>query len=122
MDEDGFVYYRARQKEMIIIGGLNVYPVDVENVLLEHPNIGEAQVFGIPDQRYGEVLCAWVKPKVNMKIENIEEIREFLATKLAFYKVPKYINVIESFLPYMTPTGKVQKFKLTEDMVKNLAK
>lgn len=122
MDEDGFVYYRARQKEMIIIGGLNVYPVEVENVLLEHPNIGEAQVFGIPDQRYGEVLCAWVKPKVNMKIENIEEIREFLATKLAFYKVPKYINVIESFLPYMTPTGKVQKFKLTEDMVKNLAK
>ncbi|CAF0780132.1 unnamed protein product [Adineta ricciae] len=122
MDEDGFIYYRTRQKEMIIVGGLNVYPVEVENVLLEHPNIGEAQVFGIPDQRYGEVLCAWVKPKVNMKIENIEEIREFSATKLAFYKVPKYINVIESFLPYMTPTGKVQKFKLTEDMVKNLAK
>ncbi|UJR35367.1 hypothetical protein I4U23_028124 [Adineta vaga] len=122
MDEDGYIYYRTRQKEMVIIGGLNVYPVEVENFLLEHPNIGEAQVFGIPDQRYGEVLCAWVKPKVNMKIENVEEIREFLESKVAFYKVPKHVKVIESFLPYMTPTGKVQKFKLTEAMVRDLKK
>ena len=118
MDDQGFVYYRTRQKEMVIVGGINVYPVEVENSLLEHPDIGEAQVFGIPDKRYGEVLCAWVKPKQGKKIDNVESIREYLSSKVAFFKVPKYIKVVESFLPFMTPTGKVQKFKLTEAMTK----
>ena len=67
MDEEGFIYYRTRQKEMVIVGGINVYPVEVENFLLEHPHIAEAQVFGIPDKRYGEVLCAWIKEKAGTK-------------------------------------------------------
>ena len=118
MDEQGFVYYRSRQKEMVIVGGINVYPVEVENFLLEHPSIAEAQVFGMPDKRYGEVLCAWIKQKANAKIQSIEEVKEFLTSKVAFFKVPKYIKIIESFAPFTTPTGKVQKFKLTEAMVK----
>jgi fatty-acyl-CoA synthase len=120
MDEDGYLYYRSRQKEMVIVGGINVYPVEVENFLLEHPNIGEAQVFGIPDKRYGEVLCAWIKPKPGAKLDNVEEVREFLASKVAFFKVPKYVKIIESFAPFTTPTGKVQKFKLTEAMAKEV--
>ncbi len=122
MDEEGYVYYRSRQKEMIIVGGINVYPVEIEHILLEHSCIAEAQVFGIPDQRYGEVMCAWVKPKVNTKIDDVEEVRQFLVAKTAFFKVPKHVKVVESFLPFMTPTGKVQKFKLTEAMVKELSK
>ncbi|CAF1129154.1 unnamed protein product [Adineta steineri] len=120
MDELGYVYYRSRQKEMVIVGGINVYPVEVENFLLEHPSIGEAQVFGVPDKRYGEVLCAWIKPKAGTKLDDVEEVRKFLSSRVAFFKVPKYIKIIESFAPFTTPTGKVQKFKLTETMAKEL--
>jgi len=122
MDEEGYIYYRTRQKELIIVGGINVYPVEVENFLLEHPNIVQAQVFGIPDQRYGEVVCAWVKPKANTKIDDAEEVRQFLVGKVAYFKVPKYVKVVESFVTFSTPTGKVQKFKLTEVMVKEVSK
>ncbi|CAF1297413.1 unnamed protein product [Adineta ricciae] len=118
MDDQGYVYYRSRQKEMVIVGGINVYPVEVENFLLEHPSIAEAQVFGMPDKRYGEVLCAWVKPKAGMKIDNVEEVKNFLASKVAFFKVPKYVKIVESFAAFTTPTGKVQKFKLAEAMAK----
>lgn len=121
MDEKGYIYYRSRQKEMVIVGGINVYPVEVENFLLEHPSIAEAQVFGVPDKRYGEVLCAYLKPKPGKTINNVEEIREFLSSRVAFFKVPKHIQIIESFLPFTTPTGKVQKFKLTETMAKKLS-
>ncbi|CAF0828289.1 unnamed protein product [Rotaria sp. Silwood1] len=121
MDEQGFVYYRSRQKEMVIVGGINVYPVEVENFLLEHPNIAEAQVFGMPDKRYGEVLCAWIKLKPGTKIDDVEEVRTFLSSKVAFFKVPKYVKIVESFLPFTTPTGKIQKFKLTEAMLKQMS-
>ncbi|CAF3349434.1 unnamed protein product [Rotaria socialis] len=121
MDEEGYVYYRSRQKEMVIVGGINVYPVEVENVLLEHPTIAEAQVFGVPDQRYGEVLCAYIKAKPGTKVDDTEEVREFLSSRGAFFKVPKHIKIIESFLPFTTPTGKIQKFKLVEAMVKELS-
>jgi fatty-acyl-CoA synthase len=120
MDEQGYVYYRSRQKEMVIVGGINVYPVEVENFLLEHPSIAEAQVFGIPDKRYGEILCAWIKLKSGTTINNIEEVREFLASKVAFFKVPKHVKITESFAPFTTPTGKVQKFKLREAMMKEV--
>jgi len=120
MDEQGYVYYRSRQKEMVIVGGINVYPVEVENFLLEHPNIAEAQVFGVPDKRYGEILCAWIKQKAGAKINDVNEIREFLSAKVAFFKVPKYVKIIETFAPFTTPTGKVQKFKLSETMIKEI--
>ncbi|CAF4068139.1 unnamed protein product [Rotaria magnacalcarata] len=121
MDENGYVYYRSRRKEMIIVGGINVYPIEIENFLLEHPSIAEAQIFSIPDQRYGEVVCAWVKVKVGKKINDVEEVRQFLKAKVAFFKVPKYVKVIESFASFTTPTGKVQKFKLAEAMLKELS-
>ena len=121
MDEDGYVYYRSRRKEMIIVGGLNVYPVEVENLVMEHPHIAEAQVFGIPDQRYGEVVCAWVKVKAGQTIASVEDVRQFLSSKISFYKVPKHIKFVDSFTGFMTPTGKVQKFKLTDAMVKELS-
>lgn len=121
MDEQGFIYYRTRQKEMVIVGGINVYPVEVENFLLEHPLIGEAQVFGVPDKRYGEVLCAWVKPKPGAKINDTEEVRTFLASKVAFFKVPKHVKIVENFAAFTTPTGKVQKFKLSDVMSKELS-
>lgn len=122
MDDQGYVYYRTRQKELVIIGGINVYPMEVENLLLEHPQIAEAQVFGVPDKRYGEILCAWIKPKIGAKIDNADEVREFLVSKVAFFKVPKYVKIIETFAPYTTPTGKVQKFKLSEAMSKELSR
>lgn len=121
MDEDGYIYYRARRKELIIVGGINVYPVEIENFLLEHPDIAQAQVFSVPDERYGEVVCAWVTTKPGKKINDPEDVRQFLKEKVAFFKVPKYVKVIESFIPFTTPTGKVQKFKLTEAMLKNLS-
>ncbi len=121
MDEEGYIYYRTRQKEMLIVGGINVYPVEIENFLLEHPNIIQAQIFGIPDQRYGEIVCAWVRVKANTKIDDIEDLKQFLVDKVAFFKVPKYVKVVESFAAFTTPTGKVQKFKLTEAMIKELS-
>jgi fatty-acyl-CoA synthase len=104
MDDEGYIYYRSRQKEMMIVGGINVYPVEIENFLLEHPHIAEVQVFGVPDKRYGEIICAWVKPKAGVTIDDVEEVRQFLVSKMAFFKVPKH------------------KFKLTEVMMKELSK
>ena len=120
MDDDGFIYYRSRHKELIIVGGINVYPVEIERCLLEHPSIGEAQVFGIPDKRYGEVVCAWIKTKPEKTIDDLEDIRRFLSSKIAFFKVPKRLKVVKSFVGFTTPSGKVQKFKLTEAMMKEI--
>jgi fatty-acyl-CoA synthase len=118
MDEDGYMYYIARQKEMIIRGGINVYPLEVENTIVEHPSVAEAQVFSIPDERYGEEVCAWIKLKPNASQCQPEDITKFLTDKLAFFKIPKHIRFVNQFI--MTPTGKVQKFKLSEAMVKEL--
>ncbi len=118
MDEDGFLYFVGRQKEMIIRGGVNIYPIEIENTILEHPSVAEAQVFSIPDERYGEEVCAWIKLKANAPQCQPEDITKFLLDKLAFFKIPKHIRFVNQFI--MTPTGKVQKFKLSEAMVKEL--
>ena len=118
MDEDGFLYYVGRQKEMIIRGGVNIYPIEIENTIIEHPSVAEAQVFSIPDERYGEEVCAWIKLKPNAAPCQAEDITKFLKDKLAFFKIPKHIRLVNQFI--MTPTGKVQKFKLSEEMVKEL--
>jgi fatty-acyl-CoA synthase len=118
MDEDGYLYYIGRQKEMIIRGGVNIYPIEIENAILEHPSVAEAQVFSIPDERYGEEVCAWIKLKANASQCQPEDITKFLSDKLAFFKIPKHIRFVNQFI--MTPTGKVQKFKLSEAMVKEL--
>jgi fatty-acyl-CoA synthase len=118
MDEDGYLYYVGRQKEMIIRGGVNIYPIEIEKTIIEHPSVSEAQVFSIPDERYGEEVCAWIKLKPNAPQCQPEDITKFLTDKLAFFKIPKHIRFVNQFI--MTPTGKVQKFKLSEVMVKEL--
>ena len=105
-------------KEMIIRGGVNIYPIEIENTIIEHPSIAEAQVFGIPDERYGEEVCAWIKLKPGVTQCTSEDITKFLQDKVAFFKIPKHIRFVTQFI--MTPTGKVQKFKLSEIMVKEL--
>ncbi|CAF0863208.1 unnamed protein product [Adineta ricciae] len=118
MDEDGYLYYVTRRKEMIIRGGINIYPVEIENTLIEHPSVAEAQVFSIPDERYGEEVCTWIKLKPNAPACTVNDITKFLTDKLAFFKIPKHIRFVDKFI--MTPTGKVQKFKLSEAMVAEL--
>jgi fatty-acyl-CoA synthase len=118
MDEDGFVYFVTRQKEIIIRGGVNIYPIEIENTIVEHPSVAEAQVFSIPDERHGEEVCAWIKLKPNAPECQPDDIKKFLKDKLAFFKIPKHIRFVNQFI--MTPTGKVQKFKLSETMVKEL--
>ncbi len=120
MDEDGYLYYVGRQKEMIIRGGVNIYPIEIEKTIIEHPSVAEAQVFSIPDERYGEEVCAWIKLKPNAPQCQPEDITKFLTDKLAFFKIPKHIRFVNQFI--MTPTGKVQKFKLSEAMVNELKK
>ena len=85
MDEDGYLYFIGRQKEMIIRGGVNIYPIEIENVIIEHPSVAEAQVFSIPDQRYGEVVCAWIKLKPDAPQCQPNDIKTFLSDKLAFF-------------------------------------
>ncbi len=114
MDEDGYLYYIGRQKEMIIRGGVNIYPIEIENAIIEHPSVAEAQVFSIPDTRYGEEVCAWIKLKSNASQCQPEDIVKFLSDKIAFFKIPKHIRMVGKFI--VTPTGKVQKFKMSEVM------
>jgi len=118
MDEDGYLYYIGRKKELIIRGGVNIYPIEVEKTIIEHPSIAEAQVFSIPDQRYGEEVCAWIILKPNTSPCTADDITKFLKDKLAFFKIPKHIRFVEKFI--MTSTGKVQRFKLSEAMVNEL--
>ncbi|CAF1334814.1 unnamed protein product [Adineta ricciae] len=118
MDEDGYLYFIGRQKEIIIRGGVNIYPVEIENTIIEHPSVMQAQVFSIPDRRYGEEVCAWIILKTNVLQCRAEDIQDFLKNKLAFFKIPKHIRIVDRFIT--TPTGKVQKFKMSEIMTNEL--
>ncbi|CAF1655652.1 unnamed protein product, partial [Adineta ricciae] len=118
MDEDGYLYFIGRQKEIIIRGGVNIYPVEIENTIIEHPSVMQAQVFSIPDRRYGEEVCAWIILKPNVLQCRAEDIQDFLKNKLAFFKIPKHIRIVDRFIT--TPTGKVQKFKMSEIMINEL--
>ena len=117
MDEDGYVRIVGRLKEMLIRGGENVYPREVEEFLYKHPKIQDVQIFGVPDQKFGEEVCAWVILKDGQTADD-EEIRAFCRGQIAHYKVPRYIRFVEA-LP-MTVTGKPQKFKMREAMVVEL--
>ena len=110
-DDDGYVRITGRHKDMIIRGGENVYPREIEEVLHRHPAVEDVQVVGIPDERFGEAVCAWIKLRTGHEATE-EEIRTFLRASLAHFKVPKYIDFVTSFP--MTVTGKVQKFRIRE--------
>ena len=118
MDEDGYLYYIGRRKEIIIRGGINIYPMEIENIIIEHPDVDEAQVFSIPDARHDEEICAWIKLKANASNCQPEDIVKFLSDKIAFFKIPKYIRFVDRFI--VTSTGKVQKFKMSEYMINEL--
>jgi fatty-acyl-CoA synthase len=117
MDDAGYLNIVGRIKDMVIRGGENIYPREVEEFLYTHPDIEDVQVIGVPDGKYGEELCAWVKLRPGSDLD-AEQIREFCVGKIAHYKVPRYIRVTADFP--MTVTGKVQKFKMRETSIDEL--
>ncbi len=117
MDEAGYLNIVGRIKDMVIRGGENVYPREVEEFLYAHPEIENVQVIGVPDEKYGEELCAWVKLRPGAELTE-EDVRAFCVGKIAHYKVPRYVRFTEEFP--MTVTGKVQKFKMRETSVGEL--
>ena len=112
MDEDGFVQITGRIKDMVIRGGENIYPREIEEFLYTHPDILDAQVIGVPDPKYGEELCAWVRMKPGTQPVDAASIRAFATGKLAHYKIPRYVEIVEEFP--MTVTGKVRKIEMRE--------
>jgi fatty-acyl-CoA synthase len=117
MDDDGYLSIVGRSKDMVIRGGENIYPREVEEFLYTHPDVVDVQVIGVPDSRYGEELCAWVRLRDGATL-TVEELREWCAGKLAHYKVPRYLRVCDEFP--MTVTGKVQKFKMRDTSIEEL--
>jgi fatty-acyl-CoA synthase len=118
MDADGYVNITGRIKDMVIRGGENVYPREIEEFLYTHPDIVDAQVVGVPDVRYGEELCAWVTLRDGAPELTAEAVREFAAGKLAHYKIPRYVLTVDEFP--MTVTGKVRKVEMREKSVELL--
>ncbi len=118
MDEDGYVEITGRIKDMVIRGGENIYPREIEEFLYTHPDVLDAQVIGVPDEKYGEELCAWVRMREGADPLTPEALREFASGRLAHYKIPRYVRVVEEFP--MTVTGKVRKVEMREATVAEL--
>jgi fatty-acyl-CoA synthase len=117
MDEDGYVNIVGRIKDMVIRGGENVYPREIEEFLYSHPEIADVQVIGVPDERYGEELMAWIIARPGSAIDR-DQVREFCEGRIAHYKIPRYVKLVDEFP--MTVTGKVQKFKMRELAIEEL--
>ena len=117
MDQEGFCNIVGRVKDMVIRGGENIYPREIEEYLYRHPRISDVQVFGVPDVKFVEELCAWIILKPGDQCSE-EEIREFCRGQIAHYKIPRYIRFVEEYP--MTITGKVQKFAMRDKMIEEL--
>ncbi|MBB1427030.1 AMP-binding protein [Shewanella sp. SG44-2] len=117
MDELGYVQIVGRIKDMIIRGGENIYPREIEEKLYSHKDVQDAAVFGVQSDKYGEEVCAWIKVRANADITE-DDIRHFLTEKFAYFKVPRYIKFVDQYP--MTVTGKIQKFKMRELMYQEL--
>jgi fatty-acyl-CoA synthase len=117
MDADGYCNIVGRIKDMVIRGGENIYPREIEEFLYRHPAIQDVQVFGIPDQRYGEELCAWIKLRPGGSLSETD-IKAFCQGQIAHYKVPRHVRFVDEFP--MTVTGKIQKFVMREQMIEEL--
>jgi fatty-acyl-CoA synthase len=113
MDAEGYVNIVGRIKDMVIRGGENIYPREIEEFLYRHPKVQDVQVVGVPDSKYGEELCAWIIVKPGQTLDE-DEIRAFCKGQIAHYKVPRYIRFVNEFP--MTVTGKIQKFKIRDAM------
>jgi fatty-acyl-CoA synthase len=117
LDDEGYANIVGRIKDMVIRGGENVYPREVEEFLYQHPAVSDVQVVGVPDARYGEELCAWVRLREGDAVDG-DELREWCKGKIASFKIPRYWKFVDAFP--MTVTGKIQKFKMREESVAEL--
>jgi fatty-acyl-CoA synthase len=117
IDAEGYCNIVGRIKDMIIRGGENIYPREIEEFLFRHPAIQAVACFGVPDPAFGEVLCAWVQLRAGMQASE-QEIQAFCKNQIAHYKVPRYVRFVDAFP--MTVTGKVQKFVMRERMIHEL--
>ncbi|MBI3790953.1 MAG: AMP-binding protein [Gemmatimonadetes bacterium] len=117
MDDDGYVNISGRIKDMVIRGGENIYPREIEEFLFTHPAVRDVAVIGVPDGKYGEELCAWIIPHAGASVD-LAAIRDFCAGRIAHYKVPRYVKVTDAFP--MTVTGKVQKYLMREQSTREL--
>jgi fatty-acyl-CoA synthase len=112
MDDDGYLSITGRIKDMVIRGGENIYPREIEEFLYSHPDIVDAQVVGVSDEKYGEELMAWIRIRKGAEAPTVESLRAFCAGRIAHHKIPRYVQVIDEFP--MTVTGKVRKVELRE--------
>jgi fatty-acyl-CoA synthase len=117
LDDEGFCNIVGRIKDMVIRGGENIYPREIEEFLYRHPKVLDVQVVGVPDKKYGEELCAWIIVREGMRLTE-DEVRAFCNGQIAHYKIPRYISFVDSFP--MTVTGKIQKFQIREKMKQTL--
>ena len=118
MRDDGYCMVIGRIKDMVIRGGENVYPREVEEFLHTHPDIDDAQVIGVPDEKYGEEICAWIRMRAGRTPLDADAVRAFASGKLAHYKIPRYVHVVDEFP--MTVTGKVRKVEMRTETVRLL--
>lgn len=118
MRADGYCTVVGRIKDMVIRGGENVYPREIEEFLYTHPDIDDAQVIGVPDERFGEEICAWIRMKPGRAPLDADAVRAYATDKLAHYKIPRYVLVVDEFP--MTVTGKIRKVDMREESVKLL--
>ena len=114
MDEDGYVRITGRAKDMIIRGGENVYPREIEEFLYTHPDVSDVQVYGVPDERYGEQIAAAVKKRPDSDLTE-DDVKEYCRENIAYFKVPEYVEFVDEYP--MTASGKIQKYKLREAAV-----
>jgi fatty-acyl-CoA synthase len=118
MDDDGYISITGRIKDMVIRGGENIYPREIEEFLYTHPDILDAQVIGVPDVKYGEELMAWIQLRPGAVPVTADTLREYCTGKLAHYKIPRYVRLVDEFP--MTITGKVRKVQMREESVEFL--
>jgi fatty-acyl-CoA synthase len=117
LDKEGYLKITGRIKDMIIRGGENIYPREIEEFLYTHPDIMEVQIFGVSDEKFGEKVCAWIQIKPGIEITT-SEIRDFCKSQISHFKIPEYIEFVSTFP--MTVTGKMQKFEMRKEMEKSL--
>jgi fatty-acyl-CoA synthase len=118
MDAEGYLNIVGRIKDMVIRGGENVYPREIEEFLYTHPDVVDAQVIGVPDEKFGEELMAWVRLREGAEPLTAETLREFCQGKLAHYKIPRYVKIVDEFP--MTVTGKIRKVEMRQRSVEEL--
>ena len=117
MDQEGYFKIVGRLKDMVIRGGENIYPREIEEFLHHHEKIADVYVVGVPDVKYGEELCAWVKMKEGQTMTE-QDVKDFCKGKIAHFKIPRYVMFVNEFP--ITISGKIQKFKMRDESIKVL--